>query len=156
MKLPAYFPDRVEVLVFHSEAGPTLVSAIELVSPRNKDRPKAGGISRSNVAGALRQGVGLLIVDVVTNRRANLHNEMISLLDHPAEFLMDDVPLYAVSYQPGQSEGNAEIHVWREALLGQPLPTLPLPLDKGQTVPLDLEETYEQTCQRMRLPGEGE
>ena len=155
MKLPAYFPDRVEVLVFNSEAGPTLVSVIELVSPRNKDRPQSRRDFAIKSAAALRQGVGLLIVDVVTNRRTNLHNELIALLDHPPEFLMADVPLYAVSYQPRQTDGEAEIHVWHEALsLGQPLPTLPLPLDKGKTVPLDLEETYEQTCRRTRLPHE--
>src|SRR5687768_9019705 len=41
LELPAAFPDEVEVLVFSTEGGPTLVGAIELVSPRNKDRPDA-------------------------------------------------------------------------------------------------------------------
>jgi hypothetical protein len=157
MKLPADFPDRIEVQIFSSAGGPTLVSAIELVSPRNKDRPQSRRDFAIKCAAALRQGVGLLIVDVVTNRRSNLHNEMITLLDHPAEFFLDDVPLYAVSYQPVQSNDDTEIQVWHETLsLGQPLPTLPLPLDKGQSVPLDLEETYEETCRRMRLPVVGE
>ena len=39
--LPALFPDDLEVQVFSSVAGPTLVAAIELVSPRNKDRDEA-------------------------------------------------------------------------------------------------------------------
>jgi hypothetical protein len=34
----ASFPDLFEVLVFESEGGATLVAAIELVSPANKDR----------------------------------------------------------------------------------------------------------------------
>ena len=95
-----------------------------------------------------------MIVDIVTNRRANLHNELIALLDHPREFLLADWPQYAVSYQPLLSGDNAEIRVWSDALsVGQLLPALPLALDKGQSVPLDLEETYEQTCGRMRLTG---
>ena len=36
--IPAAFPDEFEVLVFQSEGGTTLVAAIELVSPANKDR----------------------------------------------------------------------------------------------------------------------
>ena len=36
---PASFPDRFEVLVFEAEEGATLVAAVELVSPANKDRP---------------------------------------------------------------------------------------------------------------------
>ena len=38
LSIPAVFPDRFEVLVFRSEGGPTLVAAIELLSPGNKDR----------------------------------------------------------------------------------------------------------------------
>jgi hypothetical protein len=156
MTWPAHFPDRVEVLVFHAEAGPTLVSAVELVSPRNKDRPQSRRDFAIKCASALKQGVGLVIVDVVTNRRANLHNELAALLEIPAESHLGDSPQYAVSYQPVQNETGAEIRIWHDALaLGQPLPELPLPLDKGQTVPLDLEATYEQTCLRMRLPAEG-
>jgi hypothetical protein len=36
--MPALFPDDFEVHVFSSVAGPTLVAAIELVGPGNKDR----------------------------------------------------------------------------------------------------------------------
>jgi hypothetical protein len=130
---PAQFPDRVEVLVFQAEAGPTLVSAVELVSPRNKDRAQSRRDFAIKCASALKQGVGLVIVDVVTSRRANLHNELAALLEMPAEFPMPDRPQYAVSYQPVQHEGQSEIRIWHEVLaLGQPLPELPLPLDKGQ------------------------
>jgi hypothetical protein len=36
--MPAVFPDSLEVLVYSTMAGPTLVAAIELISPSNKDR----------------------------------------------------------------------------------------------------------------------
>jgi len=41
MSMPAIFPDSIEVLVYDMEAGYTLVGAVELVSPGNKDRPDA-------------------------------------------------------------------------------------------------------------------
>ncbi|HJT34417.1 MAG TPA: hypothetical protein VJ783_20465 [Pirellulales bacterium] len=40
--VPTVFPDEVEVQVFATATGATLVGAIELVSPGNKDRAKAG------------------------------------------------------------------------------------------------------------------
>ena len=39
--MPAVFPDSVEVLVYDMESGYTLVGAVELVSPGNKDREEA-------------------------------------------------------------------------------------------------------------------
>src|SRR5438552_192438 len=38
--IPAVFPDRFEVRVFSTRDGRQLVGAIELISPRNKDRPE--------------------------------------------------------------------------------------------------------------------
>jgi hypothetical protein len=36
--MPAIFPDEIEVQIIQRSGGPTLVAAIELVSPPNKDR----------------------------------------------------------------------------------------------------------------------
>ena len=42
--------------------------------------------------------------------------------------------------------------VWPEQLaLGTALPTLPLWLASNFSVPLDLESTYEETCQVLRI-----
>src|SRR6202521_59726 len=38
--VPTVFPDDIEVQVFATSTGATLVGAIELVSPGNKDRPE--------------------------------------------------------------------------------------------------------------------
>jgi hypothetical protein len=155
MVLPAVFPDRLEVQIFNSEAGPTLVAAIELVSPRNKDRGPTRRAFATKCASYLQQGIGLVLVDIVTNRRPNLHNEMIRLLELGDEYLIDPNSLYAVAYRPVQREENAEIQVWpRRLAVGEPLSTLPLPLDKGQCLRLDLEETYAEACRRTRLPDE--
>ena len=55
-------------------------AAIELVSPGNKDRPEARRAFAAKCAGYLTAGVGLVVVDIVTDRLANLHNELIELM----------------------------------------------------------------------------
>ena len=76
--IPAVFPDTFEVRVFSTAAGLTLVGVIELVSPSNKDRPTERLAFATKCASYLAQGVSLIVVDIVTNRRANLHNEILA------------------------------------------------------------------------------
>lgn len=94
-----------------------------------------------------------MIVDIVTNRQANLHDELVRLLEKGDEFLLSPTPLYATAYRPVRSATSDQIEIWSAALsVGQSLPILPLALDKGACVPLDLEATYAEACQRSRLP----
>ena len=84
--LPAAFPDSFEVLVFEAEGGARLVAAIELVSPANKDRAAHRRAFAIKCASYLCQGIGLVIVDIVTSRQANLHNQCCrysTRTDHP-------------------------------------------------------------------------
>src|SRR5580704_13844296 len=55
--------DVVEVLVYDTKAGPTLIGAIELVSPSNKDRPESRSAFVAKCETLLQQAVGLVIVD---------------------------------------------------------------------------------------------
>ena len=52
------------MLVINVEAGPTLVGAIELVSPSNKARPAARRAFAMKCLNYLNAGIGLIIVDV--------------------------------------------------------------------------------------------
>jgi hypothetical protein len=62
------------------------------------------------------------------------------------------VPLYAVAYRPVRREGREEIDLWPRALaLGAALPVLPLALNAEVSLPVDLEATYMDACQRRRL-----
>jgi hypothetical protein len=65
--------------------------------------------------------------------------------------------LYAVSYRPpAEQKDQKELEVWQETLLvGQPLPKMPLWLRGGPCMPVELEETYEQTCRELRLLSNG-
>ena len=74
---------------------------IELVSPRNKDRAEAREAFAAKCAAYLQLGVGLLVIDIVTNRHANLHNTLASLLHWPAAVALPaETTLYAASYHP--------------------------------------------------------
>ena len=153
MSMPAIFPDSIEVLVYSTEAGATVVAAIELVSPGNKDRPETRRAFAATCATYLQQGIGLVVVDVVTDRSANLHNELVDLLDVGGRYAISDVELYAIAYRPVRRPDVERIDVWPTRLaVGQPLPLLPLALDKGICIPLDLEPPYVEACQRSRLP----
>jgi hypothetical protein len=151
--IPAVFPDRIEVLVFSGEGGPTLVAAVELVSPGNKDRDEARHSFAIKCASYLQQGIGLVVVDTVTSRQANLHNDLMRLLGNGPEARMPPDPLYAAAYRPVRRTDADEIEGWTRSLrIGQVLPVMPLALDKQMVLPLDLESTYSEARSRRRMP----
>jgi hypothetical protein len=148
-------PDTFEIRVLCTDTGPKLVAAIELISPGNKDRPAERTAFATKCASYLYQGISLIIVDIVTNRRANLHNEILRLMQ-AAEFLQlpAESNLYAVAYRPMRRRRGDEIDIWRSPLtLGKTLPTLPLGLDADLVIPVDFEATYAEACFRKRLTG---
>jgi Protein of unknown function (DUF4058) len=151
--VPAVFPDDIEVQVFATATGATLVGAIEMVSPANKDRPETRRAFAAKCVAYLTRGIGLIVVDIVTNRLANLHNEVMGLLGHGEPFLLvPSATTYAVAYRPSRQPSGDQIELWPKLLtLGQPLPVLPLALRNAGVVPIDLEETYTEARQRSRL-----
>ncbi len=153
--LPAVFPDTFEVRVLSTDTGPRLVAAIELISPGNKDRAAQRRAFATKCASYLVQGISVIIVDIVTNRRANLHNEVLQLMGaDEALQLPPEASLYAVAYRPLRRGNGDEIDVWRRPLaLGEALPTLPLGLRGDLAIPVDFEAAYAEACQRKRLTG---
>jgi hypothetical protein len=151
--VPAVFPDDIEVQVFSTVTGATLVAAIELVSPGNKDRGETRRAFAAKCVSYLTRGIGLIVVDIVTNRLANLHNEVMDLLGHGDLFrLAPSATIYAVAYRPSRRPSGDQIELWpRPLAIDQPLPVLPLALRNAGTVPVDLEETYSEARQRGRL-----
>jgi len=150
--IPAIFPDSFEVRVFSTSGGWTLVGTIELVSPSNKDRPEERQAFVGKCAGYLHQGVSLIVIDIVTNRRANLHNELLTLLESQQGLLPTGVHLYAIAYRPVKRQDRPEIDIWPETCtVGDSLPTLPLRLTGDLFVPVDFEATYHETCRRRRI-----
>jgi hypothetical protein len=80
MVMPAVFPDDIEVHVLDERADARLVAVVELVSPRNKDRPESRRAFAAKCAAYLERGIGVVTTDVVTRHHFNLHNELVALL----------------------------------------------------------------------------
>jgi hypothetical protein len=150
---PAAFPPSATVEVLSTEGGRTLVAAIELVSPGNKDRSTKRRLFAAKCATYLSRGIGLVVLDVVTSRQGNLHNELADLLQLDTSFWMPaGQPLYTVAYRPLRSDGVEKVECWPTPLaVGQSLPTVPLSLGAEWCVPVDLEESYREACQRRRV-----
>jgi hypothetical protein len=142
--------DTVEVTIHAEEAGPVVVGAIELVSPANKDRPEHREAFTAKCQTYLQQRVGLLIVDVVTSRTANLHQALLAKINAVAP--QDVSPLYATAYRVVEREQEPQLDVWFEELsLGKPLPSMPMWLPGALCLQTDLEATYERTCREQRV-----
>jgi hypothetical protein len=151
VELPA--ADGIEVQVFADDGDPRLAAAVELVSPRNKDRPQSRQAFAVKCVGYLQQGSSIVVVDTVTTRRADLNAAILSLLGVDPSAAVTPSSLSAVSYRAiGREEETQQLQLWPEPLaLGQPLPTLPLWIASDFSVPLDLEASYQTTCTDLRI-----
>ena len=145
--------DEYEVRIYDRRRGRRLVAAVEIVSPANKDRPEHRRAFVAKCAALLQNQVAVAIVDLVTTRRFNLYAELLDSLGLSDAWLNPDAPpLYAVACRPALQDEVWHLEAWGHALvIGDPLPTLPLWLANDLAVPLDLEESYEQTCRILRI-----
>jgi hypothetical protein len=108
-----------------------LVAVVELISPRNKDRPSSREQYAARYLSYLRAGVHTLLVDV--------HRRPLGF-SFPAP-----VAPAVVSYRVGgpAATGGRMLAVWQHALeVGGPLPRMLLALTPDEAVMLDLESTY--------------
>jgi hypothetical protein len=145
--------DLFEVQVFNDDEGPKVVAAIELVSPANKDRSAHRQAFAIKCASYLQDGISVMIVDVVTERRGNLHADLLALLKlavvTPGQSVDD---LYAAVYRPILGAEKSHVDLWAELLaVGGALPMLPLWLSHEFALPLSLEETYRAACAARRI-----
>ena len=129
-----------------------LIAAVELVSPRNKDRQSAQSAYANNYLGYLLKGVHLLLVDVHGQPR------QFSFADRIAEELHLQQPgcpaPFAVTYRVGEPApgGGRFLATWRRSLeVGSPLPPMKLSLSVTNSVLVDLEETYVRAARAAYL-----
>ena len=101
----------------------------------------------------LNAGIGLIIVDVVTERRANLHDEMAGLIVGNAPRFPGTPSTYAAAYRPFRRGDEGKVSVWPEPLtVGEALPVLPLWLREVEgPVRVDLEAAYTEARQRSAI-----
>jgi hypothetical protein len=140
--------EAFEVRVYDQDRARKLVAAVELVSPRNKDRAESRRAFLDKCAAYLREGVSLAVVDVVTSRRHNFHGALMELFNSgEAATAAAGSDLYAVAYRVRIVGTRTQLEMWPATLaLGQSLPTLPLWLAVDYAAPLELEAAYRETC----------
>lgn len=142
-----------EVRVYDMTRTRKLVAAVELVSPRNQDRPASRRAFITKCAALLQDGVCVAIVDLVTTMRFNLYAELLAEFDAADDTFRPDPPhTYAATCRGRIQSSRFHIDAWSHALqLDSPLPTLPLWLTDEIAVPLELEASYESTCKTLRV-----
>lgn len=151
LTLPAAFPPAFGVRVYETSGGPTLVAAIELVSPGNKDRDETRRAFAAKCATYLQGAIGLIVIDVVTSRHSQPFAELMTLV-YPEQPAVVAMPLTAVSYRPVRvNEADSMEIRFRPLEVGQPLPVLPLALGGLGHVVVDCEATYQDARERSRL-----
>jgi hypothetical protein len=143
----------VEVHVFQDSGGPQLRAAVELISPANKDRPRSRLTFAAKCVGYLERGVGLLVIDTVTTRRANMHAEIAAALEVPAELdWASPSPLMVIAYRTVAPKSRTCVEAWPEPIeVGGALPTLPLWVGAEWCLPLPLEDSYMAACHSLRI-----
>jgi len=151
----AFQPDAVGTLTLERPARDVsllverhgkLIASIELVSPRNKDRPEAREVYGRRYLSYLRAGVNLLLVDVhprpVIFSFAEVLRQKTSIERQPCP------PPCAISYRVGQplvDEERPSLELWeRQLTIGQPLPSIALPLESELAILVELEPSYAQ------------
>lgn len=146
--------DVYEVQVYDEKRHSRLVAAVEIVSPANKDRPEHRRAFASKCAGLLRERVSVVLIDMVTTRTQNLYVELLASIGHSDPGLGSEPPLlYANACRVTRHQRDWQLEAWTHPLgLGQALPTVPLWLADNLAVPLELEESYEQSCGILNLP----
>jgi len=154
----ARFPTELEVFVKYIERGEErTVGVIEIVSPRNKDRPKARDKFVAKCSNLLSEGVSLIIIDILSVPYFNLHNQLLLALEATEGYLKENEnhPLYCTAYRQTsifEEEETPAIDCWVRALkVSDRLPELPLFITPKFAVPVDLEKTYMETCQKSRV-----
>lgn len=154
--IPGSLPDDIEVLIRDETDRLRLAGVIEIVSPGNK---KEVGERESFVAKCvayLRRGVGVVVIDVVTTRLANLHNELMARIGGPTPPLLEGGSPYVAGYRPVAAETGAVIEVWPyRAAVGAAIPDVPLGLRDGPVLLLDLEGTYTAALEATGLDPAG-
>lgn len=154
LTMPAAFPPEILVEIRDLHRTRQVLAVVEVVSPGNKDDEQTRLAFAGKCLSYLSKGIGLLVMDIVTNRLANLHNTLVHLGKQDTRFeMVGSPPIYVAAYRPVHRNREDVIDLWHWPLaVGSPLPAVPLALKGFGCVRLDLEATYTEACERSRIP----
>jgi hypothetical protein len=149
-------PAEYEVLIYHQDEERKLVAAIEFVSPANKDRILTRRAFVGKCFSLLQQGVSVSIVDFVTARQFNLYIDLLDFIGQVDPTLAMPVPSTYSATLRHFSFGlePKRLRTWSNVLsVGAPIPPLLVWLNEENWFEVDLEGSYMQTCQALRIEG---
>ncbi len=156
LTLDTEFPEEYayEILIFDLERDRQLVAAVEIVSPANKDRPASRQMFAAKCYNLLKNDVCVSVIDLVTTRNFNLYVELLALLKHTdPNFVASPSSIYVATCHKRQEGKKTKLDTWSMPLvIGQSLPSVPVWLSETQSVTLELEASYEETCRVLRVP----
>jgi hypothetical protein len=154
LSMPANFPEEALVEVRDLHRAREVLAVVEIVSPGNKDDTEARKAFAGKCLSYLSKEIGLVVLDIVTDRLANLHNQIVRLAGRGEPFVVADEPATsAAAYRPVHRKRKDVIDIWTWPLaIGATLPAVPLALKGFGCVRLDLEATYAEACERSRIP----
>jgi len=139
--------DEFEVRIALAGNWRQTVGVIAFVCPSNKDRADAREHFLSKCHAYLGSEIGVVLIDTITSRRANLSNELAAKFGTGGPQLAD-CHTYVSSFRPSPRDCNIpRLDVWAHpAEVGQRIPSVPLPLASGPPLMIDLESTYTEAC----------
>lgn len=136
-------PQKAVMVTFRGQ----LVAVIEVVSPANKDRPSSRETYTARYLGYLKSLANLLLVDVHPRPYGFSFADALAV---ELQLKRDPLPTpMAIAYRVGEPAptGGSFLGTWsRQLKVGDPLPTLPLPLSVHKAVTIDLEGTYSRAA----------
>jgi len=143
-RMPGILSQSVAVPIYDREDGRSLVGVIEWVCPENKNSDMGRRAFAHKCSSLLQRGIGLVVIDIVTDQTANLHNEFVRRMGLDETFRLSfPNSIYAVSYHAVRLDDREEIEVWPAALeVGAEISTMPLKLRGGPMLTLPLEDVY--------------
>lgn len=140
----AWYSLKQSSLVIREVHGDRVIALLEIVSPGNKSTEYALERFVDKVAGALMQGIHVVVIDLHPPGKwdaSGIHHAIWEAIGQSGYTLPHDKPLTLASYT-GMPETAAYI---KAAAVGDTLARLPLFLDVSRYVRLPLEETYQST-----------
>jgi hypothetical protein len=121
-----------------------LVSAVEVISPRNKDRSVSRNSYLTRYLSYLMDGVHLVLIDV---HRRPLSFSFADGIAGELQIVQPPLPAPSgVSYRVGEpaATGGRMLAIWRRPFaIAKPRPEIPLALTDELSIPVELEPTYQ-------------
>lgn len=145
VSVSASFPDETEVYIVNLSDTRRTVDVIEIVSPANKDSPQHRDTFIAKCLSLISERISLVIVDIITIRQFNFHNERMRRLESKAGRIPETEghPLYCSAYRYTFDQENLCVECWQRQLsVGDILPEFPLFISSQIAVPVRLEQTY--------------